>query len=106
MLTNAAEDLAATMSWSVEELPYLTQWKNTVATGDGYVTGIEPGTGYPNNRSVERAAGRLPVLAAGETRSFTVEIGLLRDYDVKNAVAQVKQLQDGQAIEFVRDPAN
>lgn len=106
VLANAAEDMAATMSWSVEELPYLTQWKNTVAEGDGYVTGIEPGTGYPNNRSVERAAGRLPVLAGGQTRSFTVEIGLLRDADVQDALAEVKQLQNGQDVEFVGEPAN
>ena len=37
VLANAQGDLAATMSWSVEELPYLTQWKNSVAEGDGYV---------------------------------------------------------------------
>ncbi|MBS0211213.1 MAG: aldose 1-epimerase family protein [Planctomycetes bacterium] len=75
MLRNAAGDQAASMAWSVTELPYLTIWKNTAAAADGYVTGLEPATGFPFNRGVERKAGRLPKLAAGETRRFKIDCG-------------------------------
>jgi hypothetical protein len=30
------------------------QWKNTASREDGYVTGLEPGTGFPFNRRIER----------------------------------------------------
>ena len=54
----------------------LTVWKNTAASEDGYVTGIEPATGYPFNRKVERKFGRVPKLAPGESRSFTLDYGI------------------------------
>jgi len=76
LLHNSDKSLAASINWSLKELPYLTVWKNTGATADGYVTGIEPGTNYPNNRSVEREAGRVPVLKPGESRSMTVQFNL------------------------------
>jgi Domain of unknown function (DUF4432) len=76
LLHNKAQDKAASISWSLDELPYLTVWKNTGALADGYVTGIEPGTNYPNNRSVEREAGRVPKLAAGQSRQISLTFGL------------------------------
>lgn len=76
VLHNKAMDKAASIRWSLNELPYLTIWKNTGAVADGFVTGIEPGTNYPANRSVERKAGRVPVLKPGQTRSFTLTFGV------------------------------
>ena len=67
----------ALVSWHSGTLPYLTVWKNTAAEDDGYVTGIEPGTGYPTPQSNERAAGRVPTLAPGETRRFQVHFEAL-----------------------------
>ena len=43
MLQNAAGDRAVSMSFSVDQLPYVTLWKNTNAREEGYVTGIETG---------------------------------------------------------------
>jgi len=77
VLANSSGDLATSVRWSTRELPYLTVWKNTADKRDGYVTGIEPATGYPFNRSVERKAGRVPKLAPGATRSFSLEFGIL-----------------------------
>jgi hypothetical protein len=54
----------------------LTLWKNTGATADGYVTGLEPGTNYPNNRRIERQAGRLATLAPGQRREFVLDVGV------------------------------
>ena len=95
LLHNKAGDQAASISWSLNDLPYLTVWKNTGATEDGYVTGIEPGTNYPNNRSVEREAGRVPVLQAGQSRKMTLTFGLHEgSAEVKAAVAAVQALED------------
>jgi hypothetical protein len=77
LLENSKGDQGVSMSYSIEELPYLTQWKNLAAIGAGYVTGIEPGTGFPFNRRVEREKGRVPKLAPGETRRFEIEFSIL-----------------------------
>ena len=78
VLHNAAADLATTVSWELSQLPYLTVWKNTAAREDGYVTGLEPATGYPFNRKVERKFRRVPKIPAGETRHFTLDFGIHR----------------------------
>lgn len=57
-----------------DTLPYFSQWKNTVVDQDGYVTGLEPGTGFPNPRSFEEAHGRLVELQGGESREFHLAI--------------------------------
>jgi hypothetical protein len=40
-------------------------WKNTAALEDGYVTGLEPGTNFPNFKSFERQQGRVRMLPPG-----------------------------------------
>jgi hypothetical protein len=64
-LANAAGDFAASVRFDKGQLPCFTQWKNTVAAGDGYVTGLEPGTNFPNLKRIERDRGRLKTLAPG-----------------------------------------
>jgi hypothetical protein len=54
----------------------LTLWKNLAAKEDGYVTGIEPGTNFPNNRRVERKFGRVPKLAPGASRTMTLDFAI------------------------------
>ena len=76
MLRNKAGDLGVSYSYSLEQLPCLTVWKNLVALEDGYVTGIEPGTAYPNHRSIERKNGHYPKLGPGQSRNFQVTFEL------------------------------
>ncbi|WP_182870423.1 aldose 1-epimerase family protein [Stieleria mannarensis] len=105
VLQNAAGDRAASMHWAPEQLPYLTIWKNTAATEDGYVTGIEPGTGYPYNRKIERAAGRVPKLSPGQSRQFTLDIGLHRGQEnVAAIVDAVKSIQGDRQPVVKREP--
>jgi len=87
MLRNAAGDKAVSMAYSVKELPFFTLWKNPVAEEDGYVTGLEPGTGFPRNRSIERKFGRVPKLGPHKSRSFTIDFALHTGKDQVNAVA-------------------
>ena len=82
------------MAYGIDQLPYLTLWKNTSATEEGYVTGLEPGTGYPFNRRVERHFGRVPKLKPGEARSFAIDFAILQgDAQVQAARAEIKALQ-------------
>ncbi len=56
---------AVAVRFSVRELPCFTVWKNTGALEDGYVTGLEPATNYPNFRGFERQQGRVKLLPPG-----------------------------------------
>lgn len=67
---------AFSVEYDPVELPCLTLWKCTQSEEAGYVVGLEPGTNYPNHKSFERAQGRVPVLAAGETDVKTITMSL------------------------------
>ena len=94
MLVNAAGDLGFGLKFSVAELPCFTVWKNTAAEADGYVTGLEPGTNFPNLRSFERSKGRVISLAPGQTRRQTLELAIHPDRPaVEAATAEINALQ-------------
>ncbi len=94
LLQNKARTRGVSMAWSLKELPYLTQWKNTPSELEGYVTGIEPGTGFPANRRIERKYGRVPKLKAGESRTATIDFAIHLDGGaVKSAVDRIVKLQ-------------
>jgi hypothetical protein len=105
MLENNAADRAVTIRWKTDQLPYLTVWKNTAATEDGYVTGLEPGTGFPYNRRIERIAGRVPKLAAGDTRDFRLDVGIhVGKPAVSAEAAEIAKLQNGSRMEVDSKP--
>lgn len=86
LLRNAAGDRGVSLLFSDEQLPCATFWKHLFGRGDGYVVGIEPGTNFPNCRSVERAAGRLKTLEPGETYETTLEVAChLSSEEVRSA---------------------
>jgi hypothetical protein len=65
LLAGAAADRAVALRFGREELPCFTVWKNTGALEEGYVTGLEPATNFPNFKSFERKQGRVRLLPAG-----------------------------------------
>lgn len=69
----------ALMSFNIHELPVMSLWKNESSAKSGYVTGLEPGTSYPNPRPAERAAGRVPLLKGGEDYHIHLKIAALPD---------------------------
>jgi len=101
LLQNAAGDRGASMTYSTQQLPYLTIWKNTAASEDGYVTGLEPGTSFPFNRRIERQFGRVPKLAPHQSRAFVLDVAL---HISKNSVAskalQIEQLRAGKPVQI------
>jgi hypothetical protein len=87
-LQNKARDRAVSMSFAVKELPYVSLWKNTNAVGEGNVTGLEPGTNFPNNRRIERKLGRVPKLAPGESH------GTMIDFAIHMGAEETKRLAE------------
>jgi hypothetical protein len=88
MLQNRAGNKAVSMTFQVDALPYVTLWKNTNAESEGYVTGLDPGTGFPNNRRIERKFGRVPRLAPGESYSARIDFTI---HVTAAAVAEVSK---------------
>ncbi len=94
LLQNAAGNRAVSLAFPVEQLPYVTLWKNLAAAAEGYVTGLEPGTGFPATRRRERAANRVPKLKAGETRHFSLSVAIHVDSAAVVAVTErVRSIQ-------------
>jgi len=94
MLRSAAGNQASLLRYSLKDFPCFTLWKNTAGKADGYVTGLEPGTNYPNSRRFEREKGRVLTLAGGESRSTQMVIEILdTENAIKAAEAEIKTLQ-------------
>jgi hypothetical protein len=87
-LENKARDRAISLAFSIKDLPYVTLWKNTNALAEGYVTGLEPGTNFPANRRIERAHGRVPKLAAGESHRAAI------DFKIHPNAEETKHLEE------------
>ena len=81
LLRNADGTEGTALGMNTNQLPCFTLWKNTVASADGYVTGLEPATNYPNCRSVEAEAGRLISLEPSETWSADLTVDWLTNAD-------------------------
>jgi len=94
VLVGPDESCGVAVRFKTDTLPYFTQWKNTVALQDGYVTGLEPGTGFPNPRSFEENQGRMLLLQPGQRSDFEIVIeGTRQAGRLAQWVTQVKSLQ-------------
>jgi galactose mutarotase-like enzyme len=78
----------AALRFNVNQLPCFTLWKCQQPAADGYVTGLEPGTNYPNARSYEERQERTAKLAAGAARVFDLSVEVLTTADRVAAVEQ------------------
>lgn len=70
LLEDNQAQTGVSLKFNTKQLPCFTLWKNTQAVVDGYVTGLEPGTNYPNPRSHEDEHGRVVELAGGASAEF------------------------------------
>lgn len=94
LLRNAEGDLGASVRFNKHQLPCFVVWKNTVDQRDGYVTGIEPSTNFPNPRSFEAEKGRVVQLAPGETVTFDLQFAFHHSLaEVDSVVAEIAGLQ-------------
>lgn len=94
LLRNARGDLGSSLHCSLDQLPCFTLWKNTAATEDGYVTGLEPATNYPNPKPFERKQGRVVRLDAGETRRMDLTVAVHDGREnVRNVERSIERIQ-------------
>jgi hypothetical protein len=94
MLRNVAGDKAVVLRFRKEQLPAFTLWKNTAGLRDGYVTGLEPGTNYPNPRPFEQARGRVVTLPpGGRYVAETILEVLATPREVTEIEAEVQRIQ-------------
>lgn len=94
LLTDGQSSRGVAVRFKSDNLPCFTQWKNTASEADGYVTGLEPGTGFPNPRSFEQTQGRVVELKAGECRDFEIEIeGVSQAGRIAQQISAIQRLQ-------------
>lgn len=100
-LVGPQEDLAARLTYSNAGLPAFTLWKNTASAADGYVTGLEPGTDYPNARQFERAQGRVRTLEAHETYETGLTMELVEGAgEVQSVVSEIDEIRADRPTEI------
>ncbi len=85
-LRNPDQTEAVSLQFSRSSLPCFTIWRNPVASEDGYVVGLEPGTSFPNPKSFESKQGRVVELKSGESWRTEVTLGW---HDQPNQIAEV-----------------
>jgi hypothetical protein len=94
LLKSADAALGASVHWNRTQLPCFSLWKNANTLNDGYVTGIEPGTNFPNPRTFEAGCGRTVALAPGATRSFDLSFAFHVGVEkVRAAVDEIESLR-------------
>jgi len=91
LLKNAHATRGVMLRFNNEQLPCFSVWKNTTATEDGYVTGLEPGTNFPNPRSFEEEKGRVVTLDGKASATFALGIDYLPN---ESAVSKAEQSVD------------
>lgn len=107
VLHNAAGNEACAVRFQTKNLPWFIVWKNTASEKDGYVTGLEPATGFPNFKAIERHQNRVVQLASGamwNTRlTFQIEAG---QAEVNSLLTEVATLQGtlGPTVAHEPDP--
>ncbi len=87
LLKGPGGDRAVVLRFKRSQLPCFTLWKNTRGLREGYVTGLEPATNYPNPKPFEEARGRVLPLPPGG--SFVAET-TLEVLDQHEAIAAVE----------------
>jgi len=74
LLKDAHASKGVSLHFNKNQLPCFSLWKDTGSASDGYVTGLEPGTNFPNPRSYEKEQGRVVDLPPGGHFSFDMGI--------------------------------
>lgn len=77
LLESSAAETGMGVAWDTSTLPCFVQWKNTAADQDGFVTGLEPGTNFPNTKSFEAQQGRVVTLEPDGQVSYRVSLSPL-----------------------------
>jgi hypothetical protein len=105
MLRNRAGDKGVVLRFSRDQLPCFTLWKCTGGLNEGYVTGLEPATNYPNPKAFERARNRVITLPPGGRYLVETVLEVLTTRAAVTAVeAEVETLQKQAGPAIHRNP--
>ncbi len=105
MLTSASKDRGFAIDFDTQTLPKFVLWKNAAATSDGYVTGLEPATNFPNPRGFEESQGRVVLLKPESGVSFGLKLRPLVDArQVATVSAEIDKLSQGVSPQVHRHP--
>jgi hypothetical protein len=105
VLHNKAGSLGVSVGFNTEQLPVFSLWKNTDTQGQGYVTGLEPGTSFSYNRRYQRPLNLVPTIAPKQHKQFQISYSLLADKAaVDNALKRVTDIQAGRDTEVRQAP--
>jgi hypothetical protein len=88
LLRGEAGDRGVSIHFDREQLPCFTLWKCTQPAADGYVTGLEPGTNFPNFKAFEREQGRVICLGPGETYTARLRLEV---HDDSRSIAALQE---------------
>ena len=105
LLKNAHGMRGVSFAYSVKQFPYLSVWKNPTSEADGYVTGIEPGTNFPNPRSFETKKGRVVTIEPHGVSEYRLSLGLLdQSAEILKTEAAIASIQKGRTTDIARQP--
>lgn len=105
LLRNRAGDGGVALRFDRAGLPAFTLWKNTGGLRSGYVTGLEPGTNYPNPRPFEKSRGRVVTIPPGGAHAAETTLEVLATRaDVARVEAEIAALQAQAAAVVHRNP--
>jgi hypothetical protein len=94
MLRERAGAKAVVLRFDRSQLPAFALWKCTGGLQSGYVTGLEPGTNYPNPKPFEKARGRVVTLLPGSSYVAETTLDVFTSPDaVAAAEAEIRELQ-------------
>jgi hypothetical protein len=105
LLKNAHSTRGVSLLFNRHELPCFSLWKDTGGQADGYVTGLEPGTNFPNPRTFEAAKGRVVTLGPGAKTGFRLALDIHGSpAEVTAAEAAIAKIQAGRKPEIHKQP--
>lgn len=105
LIKNAHATRGVSLSFNKRQLPWFTLWKDTAGEADGYVTGLEPGTNFPNPRSFETTKDRVIKLSPGQKQVFEIGVDILETAAaITAAEASIAKIQGGRQPKIFDSP--
>ncbi len=96
MLRNDAGNKGLALRFDLDQLPYFTLWKNTSGYQNGYVTGLEPATNFPNPKPFEKTQGRVIQLMPGARHLAVSSLEVLPEKgDVDRVQHEIDRIRNG-----------
>jgi len=105
LLKSPKAERGVSLRFNTLQMPCFTIWKNTPAKVDGYVTGLEPGTGFPNSRTHEAGQKRHVKLKPGGKAKYDLTLRYQSDAEaVAAAERTVAKLAGNSSPKIHKDP--